>query len=238
MSIMKGINDYCKQLSKKGINNYSKQLSNKEIKKKAHRDFVGGLWDEIGSLQLDFLLKSGLKPNHKLLDIGCGCLRGGIHYVKYLQDGNYYGMDINQSLIDAGKIELEEAGLLKRRPNIIVDDKFSFEKFNSKFDFMISVSVFTHLPINNIIRCLNKTRESLTPDGVYYSTFFQAPTSSHLKIIKHQPGGIVTNYDSDPYHYSVEEMTYMARLSKLEVSIIGDWGHPRNQKMVAFSLPK
>ncbi len=38
---------------------------------------VGGLWDEIGQLQFDFLRAKGLLPRHKLLDFGCGSLRGG-----------------------------------------------------------------------------------------------------------------------------------------------------------------
>ena len=158
----------------KGINNYFRDLSAKEIEKKVHRSFVGGMWEELGKLQFDFLIESGLKPNHKLLDIGCGSLRGGLHYVKYLDEGNYFGLDINKSLIDAGKIELEEANLTNKHPNLIVDDKFSFDKFNSKFDFMISVSVFTHLPMNIIVRCLNNARESLSPNGLYYATFFEA----------------------------------------------------------------
>lgn len=219
----------------KGINAYFKDLTNKEITNNTHRGFVGGLWEELGHLQLEFLIKAGLKPNHKLLDIGCGCLRGGVHYVKYLQEGNYYGLDINASLIKAGKIEIKKAGLIDKKPNLIVDDKFSFEKFGLKFDFMISVSVFTHLPMNIIVRCLNKVRESLAPNGVYYSTFFQAPTPSYIETIIQKPGDIITNYDSDPFHYSVEELAYMAKLAKLEINIIGDWEHPRNQKMAAFS---
>lgn len=222
----------------KGINTYSKNLSAEGIEKKVHRDFVGGKWDQMGQLQFDFLIECGLKPSHKLLDIGCGSLRGGLHYVKYLDKGNYFGLDINRSLIDAGKIELEEAGLTNKMPNLIVDDKFSFEKFNSKFDFMISVSVFTHLPMNIIVRCLTKARESLSPDGLYYATFFEAPNSAHLETIKQQPDGVTTNYDSDPFHYSIDELSYMAELAQLEINIIGDWKHPKNQRMAAFSLPK
>ncbi len=222
----------------KGINAYFKELSKEEICNKYHREFVGGLWDELGNIQLEFLIKSGLKPCHKLLDIGCGSLRGGVRYIEYLQEGNYYGLDINNSLIEAGRIEVEEAKLSYKNPNLIVDDKFSFDRFSEKFDFMVSVSVFTHLPMNIIVRCLNKARESLATNGIYYSTFFQAPTSSHLDEINQQPGGIVTKYDSDPFHYSIEELSYMANLAKLELQIIGDWGHPRNQKMAAFTLPK
>lgn len=221
----------------KGINAYSRELSNEEIENKEHRDLVGGMWDELGRLQLEFLIKSGLMPDHKLLDIGCGSLRGGVHYVKYLREGNYYGLDINNSLIEAGRMEIEEAGLSHKKPNLAVDDRFSIDKFRSKFDYMVSVSVFTHLPVNIIVRCLSKARQSLAPNGVYYSTYFQAPAAAHLDTIEQQPGGIVTNYDSDPFHYSVQELAYMAELAQLELNVVGDWGHPRNQMMAAFSLP-
>ncbi|MGL5080430.1 MAG: hypothetical protein ACRC8A_02975 [Microcoleaceae cyanobacterium] len=53
-----------------------------------HRQFVGGMWDEIGKLQFDFLLANNLKPSSKFLDVGCGALRGGIPFVPYLDKGN------------------------------------------------------------------------------------------------------------------------------------------------------
>jgi hypothetical protein len=52
---------------------------------------VGGMWEEIGKLQLDFLVNQGLRPTHKFLDIGCGTLRGGRHFIRYLDAGNYAG---------------------------------------------------------------------------------------------------------------------------------------------------
>jgi hypothetical protein len=59
-----------------------------------------------------FLKNAELKPHHSLLDVGCGCLRDGIHFIGYLKRGNYVGIDINQSLLDAGyEIELARAGL-------------------------------------------------------------------------------------------------------------------------------
>ena len=67
-----------------------------------HRNFIGDKWDEIGKLQFDFLKDEGLKPHHKLIDIGCGSLRGGIHFIKYLDKFNYFGTDINNNLIRLG----------------------------------------------------------------------------------------------------------------------------------------
>ena len=45
-----------------------------------HREYVGGLWDEMGKLQFDFMVSQGLSPEHTMLDIACGALRGGVHH--------------------------------------------------------------------------------------------------------------------------------------------------------------
>lgn len=63
-------------------------------------DAVGGLWQQMGQLQFDFLVRQGLKPEHRLLDIGCGTLRGGRHFIRYLNPGNYTGMDISPKALD------------------------------------------------------------------------------------------------------------------------------------------
>lgn len=219
-----------------GINSYGRELTKEEIADNLHRDFVGGLWQELGQLQFDFLQQFGLQPHHKLLDLGCGSLRGGIHFIKYLDRGNYYGMDINASLIEAAKVEVKEASLEDKAPHLLVSDRFAIEQFDEKFDFVLSISLFTHLPANNIIRCLAEVSKNLKNRGKYLATFFIAPRSVYLDKLLHQPGDVVTNYDRDPFHYSLAEITSMANLAGLKVNLIGDWNHPRNQQMVEFSL--
>ena len=219
-----------------GINSYGRELSREDIEENKHRQAVGGLWDELGRLQFEFLKKQGLQPYHKLLDIGCGCLRGGIHFINYLDQGNYYGLDINESLLEAGKHELAKTSLQSKRPTLLCDDKFRLSRFAEKFDFMISISVFTHLPMNIIIRCLAEAGQQLRSDGIYFSTFFEAPAPVYLDNLVHNPGGIITKYDSDPFHYAFEELAWMANLAGLKSDLIGEWGHPRDQKMAAFRL--
>ena len=46
------------------------------------------------------MVEHGLKPEHKLLDVGCGPLRGGIKFINYLEPGNYYGVDKRADVID------------------------------------------------------------------------------------------------------------------------------------------
>jgi len=219
----------------KTMNPYERQLSPEEIAGNEHRAFVGGMWDELGRLQFEFMKQQGLRPDHSCIDVGCGSMRGGLHYITYLDPGHYYGIDINASLIEAAQKELEAAGLLGREPHLLVNDRFEMGLFNQLFDFGVAVSVFTHLPMNSIIRCLSEMRAVLKPEGVFYATFFEAPSPAYTGTITHQPGEVVTNYDSDPFHYSFVEIEFMAEAAGLHATLIGDWNHPRNQKMLAFS---
>jgi SAM-dependent methyltransferase len=215
-------------------NPYLRQLKSDEIAAGQHRHAVGGMWDEMGRLQRDFLVARGLLPEHRFVDVGCGSLRGGVHFVEYLKPGNYHGLDINRSLIDAGRLELKAAGLDRRNAKLLVNDQFDLSLFKTQFGYGLAQSVFTHIPINSIVRCLTRVREVLAPHGRFFATFFQAPRPAFLEPILHEPGGIWTHYDADPFHLSFEEMVMASRLAGLAVELIGDWNHPRDQRMLQF----
>jgi SAM-dependent methyltransferase len=171
-----------------------------------------------------------------LVDIGCGCLRGGVHFVPYLEKRRYYGIDINASLIEAGKKELRQnAANHDKEPDLRVTDRFDLVQFGVQFDYALAISVFTHLYTNHIGRCLVEVKGALAPQGKFFATFFEAPTPLHLEPIAHKIGGIVSNFDRDPFHYSFSEMETLARFAGLSVKLIGDWGHPRDQRMLCFT---
>ena len=105
----------------------------------------------------------------RVLDLGCGALRGGVRYVKYLNANNYYGLDLNQHLLDAGynkeivpaHLETPERAPRRRRwvrgcrpfPGV-------------KFDFVISVSVWIHLTIDSIKPGVDAALELLFDEAV------------------------------------------------------------------------
>ncbi len=82
---------------------YTRPLSADDIAIGRHRRRIGGRnWEQRGLLQFEFLVAQGLEPGHSLLDVGCGPLRAGVHFVEFLEPGHYYGIDINETLLDAG----------------------------------------------------------------------------------------------------------------------------------------
>jgi SAM-dependent methyltransferase len=214
---------------------YHRQLSDQEIAAKFHREFVGGRWDELGRLQFEFLRRQGLAPNHRLLDVGCGALRGGLHFIRYLEPGNYYGVDMNPSLLRAGvEVELAEAGLQDRRPRLRVDETFDFAAFGTTFHFAIAQSVFTHLSINSIERCLVQMARVLEPGDRFYATIFEAPTPHYLDELP-QRDGQVSHSDRSPFHYHFSVFPFLVSGLPLSVKYLGEWGHPRGQRLLEFT---
>ncbi|CAL8975230.1 hypothetical protein RHODGE_RHODGE_04122 [Rhodoplanes serenus] len=203
-----------------------------------HRTIVGGLWDEIGALQLDTLVAHGLKPHHRLLDVGCGALRGGVHFVRYLESAHYYGLDINQSLLDAGyNLELSAAGLQDRLPrsHLAVDAQFDATGFGVPFDRAMAFSLFTHLPLDLIRICLERVADVMTPGGIFHATYFEAPEHRPTRLpIQHAPTGLTTYAGSDPYHQRLSDFVHLADGLAWDVVYAGDFGHPRGQKLVSF----
>jgi len=209
-----------------------------QVKAGQHRELVGGLWDEMGELQMEFMRSRGLLPQHRLVDIGCGSLRGGVHFVRYLDPGNYYGLDHNQSLLDAGHgIELAAAGLQDRVPasHLFCNPDFLLPVQDGFFDAGIAQSVFTHMTFNSIRRCLESVAPKFRQGAVLYATFFELPARrpASQEYVRER-GGITTHGHKDPYHYRQEDLVQAAVGAPWRAHCIGDWGHPRAQAMMAF----
>lgn len=169
---------------------------------------VGGLWEELGELQFNFMVEKGLKPEHYLLDIGCGALRGGVHFIKYLEKSHYYGFDNRESVLIAGRdVEIPEYGLEDKDAQLFNIGDFDLAEINIIFDFMLAQSVFTHLNPKQIKLCLSNVMPKLKKGGVFYATIFDSSYETVKEII-------------DELH--------------IEHDYIGNWNHPREQQMLAI----
>ena len=56
-----------------------------------HRQY-GGTWTK-GRDQFEHLVQLGLKPHHRVLEIGCGALRAAVWIIEYLDEGRYYCLE-------------------------------------------------------------------------------------------------------------------------------------------------
>ena len=203
---------------------------------KNHRVVIGGLWDELGPLQFNYMKDQGLTPSDSLIDIGCGSFRGGTLFIPYLNAGQYYGFDINQKLIDAG-VE-NEVTEQDHKNKVVLDNFHAATDFTlppqwKNIDAALSVSLFTHLTLNSIRLCLTRAHAVLKQGALYHSTVF----TTHNKDVTEpceQGMNIVTHSHKDPYHYTHADLDFIAQTSGYDLISVKEFGHPRHQKMAIF----
>jgi ABC-type polysaccharide/polyol phosphate transport system ATPase subunit/SAM-dependent methyltransferase len=199
-----------------------------------HRMAVGGLWQETGTLQFEFLARQGLQPGHHLLDVGCGSLSAGVHLIPYLQPGHYIGLDSNEQLVKAGlTIELPRAGVDRRGSRFVVTSHFDLAGLPD-VDYAIAHSLFPHVTLNVVAHCIAMVVRKLAPGGRFYATYFDHPDPLSAEPYVHA-SGVTTYADAEPYHVSFELLAGICDAVGARAERVADWDHPRGQRMVLIT---
>jgi hypothetical protein len=132
-------------------------------------------FEKTGRAQLESLIRHGLNPWDKLLDIGCGALCGGYWMINFLHPGGYFGVEPNTFMFNAGVEHLVEPGLFeKKRPKFLHNDQYDFSGFGETFDYFHAHSIWTHAPKKDIGKMLDGFVQFTRP-GALFLTSFKAP---------------------------------------------------------------
>ena len=195
------------------------------------------IWAEHQQMQLNFMKRRGLTPSSTVLDIGCGPMRLGSALIPLLDDGWYFGQDINPATITFGEEVLRELGISEKAPyTLFASDHFDFSLVDRPVQIAFANSVFSHLTLNSIFTALLQLHTVLAPSGVFYSTFFSLETGSSW-LNPHPRVKWGRHFDTysyqDPYHYPTPLLKDLARQAGYRMDVIEDFGHP-TQTMARF----
>ena len=92
------------------------------------------------------LVHFGLKPEDTLVDYGSGTLRMGIHAIRYLEPGRYWGLEISEFLLEQGRELVGMPLLSEKRPHLEVISPASVEAAAAaKPAMLISLRVLIHV---------------------------------------------------------------------------------------------
>lgn len=122
----------------------------------------------------------GLRPEHRYLDYGCGPVAAGQHFIKYLNDSCYVGMDVSEKAIKIGRERLNSPELAIKKPELhhIENGKIPELPENS-FDAAGAMSVFTHCPPEVVVNIIKYIKRILRKNGLFVASF----TASDQDII-------------------------------------------------------
>ncbi len=183
-------------------------------------------WLALGQMQFDYLVKHGLKPQDRMLEIGCGNLRAGWRFIDYLDTGNYYGTDISPDILMSAQETLVNHELAGRLPHLtpVRDLTFAFLP-NDYFTVIHAHSVFSHSPIEVIDECLAHVGRILAPEGFFDFTFDRTEGTEHQVL-------------REDFYYRTETLVNLAAEHGLAARFMDDWEElPHKQSKVRVTHP-
>ena len=181
---------------------------------------VGSLWEELGQLQFDYLCASGLSPSDRLLDLGCGTLRAGRHFIRWLEPGHYAGLEMSGAALDHARRLVAEEGLSDRAPLLVQNPSGALdfaELDGRRFDAVLAQSVFTHLHEDHFEQCFAHLDGVLAEGGRFFFTFNEAAETER--------------WSEKDFAYPFALFSDIAGAHGFAVERRGDYRHPRGQVM-------
>lgn len=168
-------------------------------------------WLALGAMQFDYLLSHGLKPEHRMLEIGCGNLRAGWRFIDHLDAGHYYGIDISPDILFAAQDTLVQQGLQEKRPHLtpVRDLTFAFLP-DGYFDVVHAHSVFSHSPLSVIDQCFAHVGRILAPGGWFDFTFDRTEGEEHHVL-------------REDFYYRTRTLVTLAEKHGLSARFMDDW---------------
>ncbi|MEV6180528.1 methyltransferase [Streptomyces sp. NPDC052015] len=181
-------------------------------------------WLALGQMQFDYLIEHGVRPEYRMLDIGCGNLRGGWRFIDYLDTGNYYGIDISPDILIAAKKTLVDRGLQTKLPHLTITGDLTLDFLpGDHFDVVHAHSVFSHSPLEVIEECLAHVGRVLTDKGFFDFTFDRTEGTEHQVL-------------SEDFYYRTDTLLSLARKHGLYGTFMDDWEkRPHGQSKIRVS---
>ena len=156
------------------------RVQSKAAEMMAQHGFVGvplESFERGGRSHLATLLLQGLNPESKVLDFGCGVLRVAYWLVRFLDAGNYYGIEPARQRVEYGMRYLFTPEELKlKRPNFDFNADFDSSVFATRFDFFLATSIWTHACKRQMQASLDSFARDAAPGGIFLTSYLPAPT--------------------------------------------------------------
>jgi SAM-dependent methyltransferase len=142
--------------------------------------FIGGPrfnFEQVGRLGFEVLLKEGLRPSSRVLDVGCGALRLGYWLMRFLDPGCYFGIEPQREMLQVGLDEMVEPEVVARAgARFDHNTDFDFSVFGESFDYAFARSVWTHASKPQIAAMLESFARTGAPGAVFMASFYPAGT--------------------------------------------------------------
>ena len=141
------------------------------------------------------LLDQGLNPESKVLEIGCGCLRVAYWLIRFLDADCYHGIEPASRRVQYGQLYLFTPGELDfKQPRFDFNADFDMSVFQTRFDFVLTGSIWTHCAKRHIEVMLDGFVKYSNPSAIFLTSYLPAdsPESDYMGDV-----WVGTSHESD-----------------------------------------
>ncbi|MCW1099149.1 MULTISPECIES: class I SAM-dependent methyltransferase [unclassified Streptomyces] len=183
-------------------------------------------WLALGQMQFDYLLRHGLQPGDRVLEIGCGNLRAGWRIIDYLHPGHYHGIDISPDILLAAQATVVRHSLQDKLPYLTLVRNLRLEALPAgHFTVVHAHSVFSHSPLDVIDECMAHVGRVLAPGGYFDFTFNRTEGKEHHVL-------------REDFYYRTETLLDLAESHQLSARFMDDWEQlPHRQSKIRLAHP-
>lgn len=165
--------------------------------------FGGGDYADSARMLLDFFIRhANLRPDERVLDVGCGAGRAAWGLAGYLgPEGGYCGFDTFPAGVDWCRENLAPrlpnfefrtvdvfSGVYNPYASVTAED-FRFPYADASFDLVVLVSVFTHMLPADMGNYLAEISRVLAPGGRMFATYY---------LMNDEVRGLLATHASNP----------------------------------------
>ena len=128
------------------------------------------------------IVELGLKPDMRCVDYGCGSLRLGQHAIRYLDPGNYWGIDISDAFYSEGLKLLPADLVAEKKPKLgLIADPLLGEIRAWSPDFIFANAVLQHVPPEELGLFFRRLGAMMAPQSRAYIIFVAGIGAKRIK---------------------------------------------------------
>ncbi len=121
------------------------------------------------------LLREGLRPESRVLDFGCGCLRISYWLIRFLDADCYCGIEPARNRVNLGLRYLFTPEIVSgKRPRFDFNAEFDSSPFGMKFDFFLARSIWTHGSKRQVEASLDSFVRDSTAGAIVLTSYLPA----------------------------------------------------------------
>ena len=147
-------------------------MSDNAVIEKAH-GYVGWphLFHQTNLHVFNFMVRLGLKPEHKLLDVGAGCLGPGRYLSMYLDPCHYVVIEPNSEILLAGLLEIGDVVRARGIELHQFDDFMLTRAGPMQYDYVLAHSILTHASKQQALLIADQALKALKLGGIFAASY-------------------------------------------------------------------